>query len=331
MDRLERQNRRLKNGLGFLILATVAGWLTSCDGGGATAPSVSGPNSVLDVVKAKEFQVVTDDGRVLVELASLLGRGMVTTLNGKGQRLVTLSVTDSGEGMVVTRNAKGQGLVRLTAVEGGAGAVTTLNAKGQSLVVLGATVDGKGTVRTLNGKGQELVVLGATDGGDGTIAIRNGKGQDVVRLGATGSAGAGAVATLNGKGQELVRLGPTAGGAGAVTTLNAKGALKNNVNNLLLNSLRNVDDVNGCKTHRPSDGFDESIVPSVWRWTNVGVDCGRRWRRPSWAGVASPRWRRPLVCPAPRSPPACGSWICRLDSERPKLPACGDRAADGGR
>jgi|GEM_PF-6602602 len=59
-------------------------------GGGLMAATSS--RSVPDVIQAKKFEVVNDEGKVLVRLgANVDGNGLVKTQNGKGQTLVVLS------------------------------------------------------------------------------------------------------------------------------------------------------------------------------------------------------------------------------------------------
>ena len=103
LDRLERQNHRLKGGLGLLLLTVVA----------VGVLGFAGQDKVLDVVKAKAFHVVGKDGTVLVKLEDTQGSGLglvgtVTTLNGKGRELVTLGVTTDGTGIVVALDPRGR-------------------------------------------------------------------------------------------------------------------------------------------------------------------------------------------------------------------------------
>jgi len=138
-----RTLKRIVYGFGCLLVAGVVVGATSLQ-------------TVPDVIQAKKFEVVNDEGIVLVELSNLIGggvdNGMLVTRNSEGQTLVKLWASSVG-GMVATENGKGQTLVRLGVTEGGNGAVTTENGKGQTLVRLGATTDGEGMVITENGKG----------------------------------------------------------------------------------------------------------------------------------------------------------------------------------
>ena len=140
-----RRQRRWNIALGAVVVV-----------GGLMA--ATGVRSVPDVIQAKKFEVVNDEGKVIVLMNSVFHQGehygFVTTQNGKGQALVELGATTEGEGLVTTRNGKGGTLVELGVTTGGNGLVKTQNGKGQTLVKLGATTDGEGVVQTQNGKGR---------------------------------------------------------------------------------------------------------------------------------------------------------------------------------
>lgn len=200
LERLEGQNTILKACLVALAGVSLACIFLGLFGvfGGSAAPD---QEPVPDIMRAKAFHVVGDDGRVLIKLEDTSGlgaslAGTITTLNGNGQELVRLTATTTGEGVVTTTNGEGQELVKLTATTDGKGVVTTTNGKGQELIRLGATKGGRGSVTTMNSEGQELVGLSATEDGRGAVTTRNGKGQELVRLTATDD-GRGAVLALD--------------------------------------------------------------------------------------------------------------------------------------
>jgi hypothetical protein len=143
---LERSNRRLRTGLLSLTIAITTVLIVG----------QAKPEKVPDVIQAKEFQVVNDKGKKLVRMGATEDgkEGMVSTFNGKGQKLVVLGGMKNGEGMVSTYNGKGQVLVELGVTTNGEGMVTTFNDKGQELVDLGVLKDGGGTVTTYIGDGR---------------------------------------------------------------------------------------------------------------------------------------------------------------------------------
>ena len=144
---LENQVRTLKRivyGFGCLLVAGVV----------VSATSVQ---SVPDVIQAKAFSVVNDEGDPLVGLGYMTANGV-------------------DNGAIVLGNSKQQPLVLLGASDSGQGFIRTANGKGQTLVGLGATANGEGLVITENGKGQKLVIIGAYEGG-GIIMTANNKGE----------------------------------------------------------------------------------------------------------------------------------------------------------
>ena len=114
---------------------------------------------VPDVIQAKSFEVVTDEGKVLVELRNLVGggvdNGMIVTRTSEGQQLVELGANPNG-GMVVTSNDKGGTLVTLGANKNEGGLITSYSGKGVALAAIGAGPDGDGVVVTYDkdGKGR---------------------------------------------------------------------------------------------------------------------------------------------------------------------------------
>ena len=149
LSRVEQQNKRLRVALLAIVLVAVAG----------VAMGQAGKNNVPDVIEAKAFHVVTDDGRVLVKLQDSFGletgiMGTITTLNGSGRMLVALAANAGGEGTVTTRNSAGQILVELTTTVDGKGMVTTRNSAGQELVALGVARDGTGMIAVMDPSGK---------------------------------------------------------------------------------------------------------------------------------------------------------------------------------
>ena len=131
-----RRQRRWNIALGAVVVV-----------GGLMA--ATGVRSVPDVIQAKKFEVVNDEGKVIVSLQNLQGGGV-------------------DNGMIETRNSTGGVLAKISAGPDG-GIVETQNGKGGTLVQLGATTNGNGLVQTQNGKGQTLVELGATTDGNGVV------------------------------------------------------------------------------------------------------------------------------------------------------------------
>ena len=113
----------------------------------------SGGERIPEVVKAKEFQVVGKDGKVvLVKLGvDLSGHGKVEVSNNYGNPIVRLEVTVESQGRVATLDGKGEPLVVLDAYrDRRGGAISVLNGKGFTLAQIGVNNDRHGEVSTFD-------------------------------------------------------------------------------------------------------------------------------------------------------------------------------------
>ena len=165
------------------------------------------PAEAPDVIRAKNFEVLNDEGRLAARLGANLHGGGIAIFNVKGMPLVNIGLTAGGYGAVTTFNGEGRELVQLGAMEGGYGAVTTFSSEGKELVTLAATVDGDSSISAYNAEGKRIARLGAREGGDGSISTFNSEGKELVALvledgrgvvmvyDPTGSAQPGALAT----------------------------------------------------------------------------------------------------------------------------------------
>lgn len=181
LDRLERKNHRLQVMLALIFAVGAGGLLV----GQATRQAIP------DLVKARAFHVVGEDGKVLVALEQVHGSegvvgGGVTTLNSRGEQAVRLGVTMEGQGIIAAMDGKGRALVRagpsLTGVKGVDGMVDTgivaiLSSEGQQLVQVGATDDG-GMVTAMNRTSQHVVQLGASMDGTGIAILMDPSGVE---------------------------------------------------------------------------------------------------------------------------------------------------------
>ena len=140
---LESQVRTLKRIVCLVCCLLVAGVVVSA----------TQSQGVPDVIHAKSFEVVNDDGTAIVQLGPRSeGVGMITTKNNRGQEIVRLGVTVSGKGFIKTMNGNGEVLVQLGVTTDGEGIVKTMSGNGRALVLLGG-LRGQGGVWTYNDEG----------------------------------------------------------------------------------------------------------------------------------------------------------------------------------
>ena len=149
---LETQVRTLKKivyGFGCLLVAGVVVSATSLQ-------------TVPDVIQAKKFEVMNDEGKAVVELSSFNENGVINTKDSLGNLIFVVLSQKDPNGI-------------------NSGTVTTLNEKAQKLVQLGVTTGGTGSVTIENGKGQKIVQLSASDDG-GKVVTGNNKGEVTSQL-----------------------------------------------------------------------------------------------------------------------------------------------------
>ena len=216
VTRLERENSRLRRGR--IIVLVIAS--------GLAVMGQAAPRSVPDVIRAKKFEVIGDNGRLIARL----GRGVF-------QDYGALSIFDSNEelkasifastvgGVIFTANRKGRTVVSIGPDEAGNGSISTFNGKGKEAVRISTTTTGKETISTHNSKGERLVSISSTNKGDGAITANNGKGKKLLQITANRS-GDGAISTHSSKGEKLFQISSTKGGEAGIATFNRAGKVR---------------------------------------------------------------------------------------------------------
>ena len=169
---LERRIRLQRRWNIVLGTAVIAGGLSAA----ARVPTAP------EVIQAKAFEVVNDEGKTVVTLRSSKGSGVIMNHDRVGRRTFLVS------------NAEGEGGVFR-------GQVRTLNADGKSLVRLGATDGGEGVLTTHGAEGRQVVRIGAADG-SGIVGIRDRHGHALATI-AEGLEGGGVFTTFEHNGQRV--------------------------------------------------------------------------------------------------------------------------------
>ena len=167
---LERRIRLQRRWNIVLGTAVIAGGLSAA----ARVPTAP------EVIQAKAFEVVNDEGKTVVTLRSSKGSGVIMNHDRVGRRTFLVS------------NAEGEGGVFR-------GQVRTLNADGKSLVRLGATDGGEGLLTTHGAEGRQVVRIGAADG-SGFVGIRDRHGHALAMI-AEGLEGGGVFTAFEDHGQ----------------------------------------------------------------------------------------------------------------------------------
>ncbi len=147
LDRLERQNGRLKRGMIGMAVAVLSLLVM-----GQTLPP-----KVHDVVRAKKFWVIGNDGRTMVRIGSDRRSGWVF-VDGKKKAVVGISADDRGNGRISLQSLKGKEVAYIGANKEGDGLVGINDSAGRRLIWVGADQNGEGIVVQFNRAGKQKAV-----------------------------------------------------------------------------------------------------------------------------------------------------------------------------
>ena len=122
---------------------------------------------VPDVIRAKSFEVVGDDGEVFIRLYRAAANSHIVLLDNQEARINLMA---GKHGMIVTHNNHGHPLLRTGMNEAGGGTLTIYGTERKQAVTLSAGPDG-GRFDVRNNKGRPTVVLRSDKAGTGQISI----------------------------------------------------------------------------------------------------------------------------------------------------------------
>lgn len=233
LQKLEASNRRYQTII-VLMISSVALFFMA----------FKKPYSAPDVIQAKRFEVVDNNGRVLVTLNQDDGKGLIKTYNRAGRKLVNITYTTNEEGYFGIEDGQGNELMRFSSSnDGGGGYIGVYNPEGKRTLTLcndqgGGNVyisDSEGKTRGLiqcngsgggmmnlyNTNGQTAIKLTQTSSGNGDLYINNRDGDERVRLAVSSSAGN--IQLRNNSKTMVVELGGTSSENGTINTYKSTG------------------------------------------------------------------------------------------------------------
>ena len=176
--------------------------------------------SVPDVVRAKSFEVVNDEGKVVASFYANMGGGMLSFSNKDGEVVAGLGSDEvNGGGVLGINNKDGKIVAGIYADENG-GVARVLNNKFTEVVVISANASGMGSLSISNKKGKRVAEIRA-DAGGGVLVILN-KDEKYV-AGIYTQTNGGLLSVSNGDGQPAAAIFAGADGNGVVRTLDNKG------------------------------------------------------------------------------------------------------------
>ena len=168
---LERENKRFR----CMLVCALAG---IC----AMALMGFGKHQVPDKIQAKNFEVLNDEGKVMVRMGTFEGDGVVTTYRPSGEILADIVSTKSGAGGMVLYDGAGKQNLILTDVSGGGGSVRVNNSKGQTAVQIGRNGNQAGSVTIKNQNEKSILLLTGDTAEAGAIIAYDNEGKQTGRV-----------------------------------------------------------------------------------------------------------------------------------------------------
>jgi hypothetical protein len=164
---LESSNRRLKTALALLVTFVALIALVGFS-----------QDQVQDVVKAKKFQLIGPNGKILAVMEPYEGKGSVTTYDEEGDILTDLVATKSGAGGIVIYDGEGHQNMVVSDVTGGGGSLVINNSSFKKVVELGHNEAAAGAFTVYNKDGSKIVyATGDTDHAGAVLTYNSSSGQ----------------------------------------------------------------------------------------------------------------------------------------------------------
>jgi hypothetical protein len=135
-----------------------------------------------DKITAKAFEVVDENGKVLINLSTYNGNGAITTFDKRGNYLVDIVSNTSGFGNINLYDGKGKATVQLYNVQGGGGAIAIKNKSGVDAMKLHLMTSGSGFISLNTPAGNPLITFGETVERNGDMKMYNANGKIVEQL-----------------------------------------------------------------------------------------------------------------------------------------------------
>ncbi|HEY8688319.1 MAG TPA: hypothetical protein VIM07_03725 [Chitinophagaceae bacterium] len=142
--------------------------------------------SAPEKLQAKTFEVVDDNGNVLVRLGAYKNAGVMTTYTDMGKELVDILKNVDGNGAVIGFNSSEAIAYRLSATTSGGGVLDIYNANGKEVVYAGPTSSNGGLITIYNESGNQIVTTGQTAEQNGVINIYNKNNNRINAMGGDG-------------------------------------------------------------------------------------------------------------------------------------------------
>ena len=183
-----------------------------------------------DLIQAKEFQVVDDNGKVYASMKQHDNYCDFKIYNEGGTQIIRLTESSNGYGAVMTSSKNGTPAVNIMGVSGNVGgSVNVFNQYGKVIDEFGATTKGTGYLGIYSSNGNEMFKVTNTKENDGGwLGLYNAANKNMIVLSNTND-NDGVVSVYNRAGNRICVLGGNDSGDGVLNVLNNAGLNMNGV------------------------------------------------------------------------------------------------------
>ncbi len=220
LEKLERRLRFYQIGITAIILTGVLLVVTA----------FNKKNPVPDLVQAKEFQVVDDNGKVYASMKQHDGYCDFKIYNGQGSQIIRLTESTNGYGAVMTSDKYGTSAVNIMGVTGNeGGSINVFNKSGKIIDEIGVTNTSTGYLGVYNSSGSDLFKVTYTaENNGGWLGLYNANNKEMITLSNT-NVNDGVVSVYNHSNNRICVLGGDVSGNGVLNVLNSAGLNMNGV------------------------------------------------------------------------------------------------------
>ena len=128
---------------------------------------------VPDLVKAKAFQVVDDDGNVLCLLNKEKGNGSLATYSSNGTKLIQLFTSTGGAGAINTFAGNGKLNFKVTQITDGGGYMALYNSDQKEVMEAGSIIGNAGYLQVNDHNGDKIAWVTEVKNGGGSLSLFN--------------------------------------------------------------------------------------------------------------------------------------------------------------
>lgn len=188
MPTLEQRMLKLERRLRMYQIAVVAIIIAGCF---FALTAFNGKTNAPDLIQAKEFQVVDNQGKVLISLKKDVDAGAIKLFDETGSNTIEMKSSDGGTGVIATKNKSGNVACQMSSYkddagkDDGSGRLLLYNKDGKMVDEIGSTSNANGVFLVKNTEGIKISELGSTETGGGWLGVFNSEGKEVGEMSQT--------------------------------------------------------------------------------------------------------------------------------------------------